>query len=172
MCISVHICIILSCIPEWILLPYPQISDRRTAISRKEGLMMRRSFSNDNGTQVVFTDDGVSFYGSVQEIYYPFGSIDLIRLSLLGVLQVGSKGKICCYVVDRKDRAALRQAMKDTQKAMKDAPKEEAKIFMKNLVMTPGLSPEEQLKKYKTLFVQGTITKDEYDHRRRQLKEE
>ena len=132
---------------------------------------MRKSFTNANGTQVVFTDDGISFYGSVQELFYPYGSVDLIRLSLLGVLQVGSKGKICCFVVDRKDRGALKQAMGFARKAMKSAPRAEALIFMKDLVSAPGSSAEERLQRYRTLFVQGSITKEEYDHRKRQLKE-
>ena len=66
---------------------------------------MRKVFENSGSLKCIFTDDGITFYGSRQEVYFPYGCIDSIKMSLMGVLQAVSHIQICSFAVDRKDRA-------------------------------------------------------------------
>ena len=133
---------------------------------------MKKSFKNKDQVEVIFTDEGVTFYGIGQEVYFPYGCIDEIRMSLLGILQVNHLANICSFTVDHKDRKEMKEMIKYAREAMKTAPEGELQIFGTDSACdeNAGLSPEEQLKKYKEQFIQGTISKEEYDLHKRQLK--
>lgn len=132
---------------------------------------MKKVFRNSSQTEVIFTDEGITFYGEHQEVHYPYGCIDSIHFSLLGVLQVGSSVRICCFAVDRKDRTEMKSVLKYVKTAMASAPKAEAQVFDRCPDIPCDLPAEEQLKRYKALFIQGSISKEEYDIRKTQLKD-
>ena len=134
---------------------------------------MRNAFTDANNMQCIFDDEGVTFADPKQEVFFPYGSIDNVKLSMLGVLQIASIPTVCTFLVDRKDRSAVKAMVKHTQQAMKTAPKAKPRVI--DLSKSAGdvdadLSPEEQLKHYKALFVQGVISKEEYDAHKRQLR--
>ena len=136
---------------------------------------MKKVFTNSNQVKCVFTDGGITFCGPTQEVYMPYGCIDSIHVSLLGLLQAVHHTMICSFSVDHKDKAELKKMVKYAQEAMKTAPKEEMKVIDVTRGSAAGqvsadLSPEEQLKQYKQLFIQGAISKDEYDAKKRLLK--
>ena len=89
---------------------------------------MNKTFSNSSQLKCVFTDDGVTFCNPTQEVYFPYGCIDYIKISLLGVLQAASHVRICSFAVDRKDRGEAKEAVKFAQEKMKTAPKDEPRV--------------------------------------------
>ena len=133
---------------------------------------MKKIFSNSSQLQCVFTDDGVGFYGPRQEVYFPYGSIENISMSLLGILQVNRRSLVCTFApAGHGDRSELREMVKFARAAMKTAPEAEPQVMdAKSHKADDGLSPEEQLKQYKTMFVQGVISKEEYDAKKRLLR--
>ena len=136
---------------------------------------MKHSFQNKHGVECIFTDEGITFYGAMQEVFYPYGSIDNISLSMLGVLQVGHLSRICSFAVDRADRAQVKELVRNAKAAMKTAPRADVQFVdltkkAEKDVISPNLPPEEQLKQYKAQFIQGIISKEEYDLKKRQLK--
>ena len=138
----------------------------------KRGNQMKRIFSNSNQVKCIFTDDGISFIGPKQEIFLPYGSLDGIRMSLLGVLQTASGSRFCSFAVDRKDRAEMKDMIEYTHKAMAEAPKAEARLTELHAGdrVAADLPDAEKLKQYKALFVQGIISKDELDAYKRLYK--
>ena len=136
---------------------------------------MKYTFQNKHGVECIFTDEGVTFYGAMQEVFYPFGSIDTINLSLLGVLQVAHRSQVCSFAVERGDRARVKELVRNAKAAMKTAPKAEVQFVdltqkSEKDVISPKLPPEEQLKQYKAQFIQGILSKEEYDLKKRRLK--
>ena len=136
---------------------------------------MKKVFRNSDQLQCIFTDEGVTFYGTKQDVYAPYGSMDSIKLSLLGILQATCHTQIFSFTVDRKDRAEMKEMVKYAAEAIKTAPKAEVQMIdltkkQEKDQVSEDLSPEEQLKKYKTLFIQGAISKEEYDAQKRRLK--
>ena len=136
---------------------------------------MKKSFKNKDQVEVIFTDEGVTFYGAEQEVYFPYGCIDEIRMSLLGILQCNHLANVCSFAVDHKDRKEMKEMIQFAREAMKTAPEGELQIFDNTKKdaseqVSGDLSPEEQLKKYKEQFIQGIISKEEYDLHKRQLK--
>ena len=136
---------------------------------------MTTLLKNASRQECVFTDEGVTFYGVKQEVYMPYGCLDSISMSFLGILQAACGKHICSFAVDRKDRAIAKEMVKFAKQAMLTAPKEELKFIdltqkSEDEVVSSDLSPEEQLKQYKQQFIQGVISKDEYDAKKRLLK--
>ena len=136
--------------------------------------MMKKEFQDAHGLQCIFTDEGVTFDDKQQEIYMPYGSLDMIRISMLGVLQATSHATACNFAVARADRAEAKEMVKFARAAMETAPRAELQKFDhskdERLNVSADLSPEEQLRRYKQLFVQGAISKAEYDLKKQQLK--
>lgn len=133
---------------------------------------MKKVFQDKNKMECVFTDEGITFCDSRREIYYPFGALDSLELSLLGVMQAVCHAQVCCFSVPFKDRAEFKECYKMAREAMKTAPRAEAVVIdrtQQNSV-DRNLPPEEQLKQYKAQFVQGKISKDQYDAMKRLLK--
>ena len=134
---------------------------------------MRTVFQNKGQVQCVFTEEGVSFAGPQQEVNVPYGAIDSINLSLLGILQVTHRAQVFTFAVNRADRAAVKDMLRYAKDAMRTAPEGELKIIDLSKqadLVDSSLPPEEQLKRWKTLFVQGVISKAEYDMKKRQLR--
>ena len=137
---------------------------------------MKKVFQKPGQVTCAFTDKGVAFTSPVSEAYYPYGSIDTIHMSLLGVFQVTHLSKVCTFAVSRADRAAVKEAMKLAREAMKDAPRAEPLLVdLKNqpasLHVDASLPAAEQLKQYKALFVQGAISKELFDWKKLLLKD-
>ena len=134
---------------------------------------MKKTFTNPNHVEVIFTGDGIVFSGEKQkeQIYFPYGSIDLIKMSLLGILQVQSHARICTFAVERTDRAEMKKMISYALQALKTAPAAAVQI-LHNDCDDPAVSTEEQLKQLKSRFIQGLISKEEYDLRKKLLKEE
>ena len=135
---------------------------------------MKETFRNSSQQACVFTDDGVIFCGTQKDIFFPFGCIDTIQMSLLGILQITCPPTICTFAVDCQDRSAVRSLIKQVKAAMKDA--SPAALVTVNWAepddrLPAGLSGEEKIKRYKAMFIQGAITKAEYDIRRSHLSE-
>lgn len=70
---------------------------------------MKTVFANSGGVQCIFTDEGLTFSGNGQEVYYPYGSLDTVKISLMGVLQASCRTRVCSFAVDRKDRAKAKE---------------------------------------------------------------
>ena len=136
---------------------------------------MKKSFKNSSHVECIFTDEGITFYGDQQEVFFPYGCIDSIKLSLFGILQATCGTQICSFAVDHKEKAEMKEMVKYAKDAMATAPKAEPQIIDltkkdEKDIVSSDLSPEEQLKQYKAQFIQGIISKEEYDARKRQLK--
>lgn len=88
-------------------------------------------------------------------------------------MQVTHRAQVFTFAVNRGDRAAMKEMLRYTKEAMSNAPEGELKIIDLSKqadLVDSSLPPEEQLKRWKTLFVQGVISKDEFDMKKRQLR--
>ena len=135
---------------------------------------MKKVFRNSSKLECIFTEEGITFYGAEQEVYFPYGCIDSIKMSFMGVLQATCHTKICCFAVDRADKSAMKEMVKFAKEAMVSAPKAEPQVIdlthkSEAETVPADLPPEEQLKRYKALFIQGILSKEEYDAKKRQL---
>ena len=135
---------------------------------------MKKLFTNPTRVQCLIDDDGISFYGGDQEVFFPYGSIETLHMSILGVLQVSHRAQVCNFAVNRADRAEMKEAFAFAREANKNAPAATPEfIKIRQQVQVPvDLSAAEQLKQYKALFIQGAITKAEYDAKKRLLRAE
>ena len=142
--------------------------------ARKKDMDMREAFQNKSQVSCTFTEDGVSFGGKEQEVFFPYSCIDTISMSLLGILQVNYRSKVCTFAVDRPDRARVKEMIRYAKEAMKTAP--DAEIRTIDLTkgsagqVDPSLPPEEQLHQYKALFIQGVISKEEYEAHKHRIR--
>ena len=135
---------------------------------------MKQSFRNSSQVECIFTDEGITFYGAEQEVYFPYGCIDSIKMSFMGVLQATCHTKICCFAVDRGDKSTMKEMIQYARKAMATAPRAEPQVIdltkkSESEIIPSDLPPAEQLKRCKALFIQGIISKEEYDAKKRQL---
>ena len=125
---------------------------------------MSKVFHDKFQMECTFWEDGISFCNVRRNVFYPYGSLDTLSLSLLGVMQAVSHSLVCCFTVDRKDKAEIKDLVKQAREAMKTAPAGEAVVLdLDNLPVDHSGSAEDQLKQYKALFVQGVISKPQYD---------
>ena len=131
---------------------------------------MKAVYENAAKHTVIFTDEGISYYTDMQDTYYPYGCLDSVSMSLLGVLQIVYKAQVACFTVEKKDRGAMRETVRQARERMKTAPEAPRRGFLKNFMVPNTLPAEEQLRRYKELYVQGKITKEEYDLKHRYLK--
>ena len=131
---------------------------------------MKAVYENPGKHTVIFTDEGVSYYAEKQDVFYPYGCLDSIDMNLLGILHIVYKGNVACFTVERKDRSAMRQTIKEARELMKTAPPGQRKAFLKNFMVPQTLTEEEQLRKFKELYTQGKICKEEYDLKHRYVK--
>ena len=125
---------------------------------------MSKVFHDKFQMECTFWEDGISFCNVRRNVFYPYGSLDTLNLSLLGVMQAVSHSLVCCFTVDRKDKAEIKELVKKAKEAMKTAPDGEAVVLdLDNLPVDQTQSAENQLKQYKALFVQGVISKAQFD---------
>ena len=124
---------------------------------------MTEVFTNANHVTCIFTEQGVVFTGAKQDAFYPYGCIHSLRMSLLGILQVVHRNQILTFAVDHKDRARMKDMIRRSKEALSAGAGGEPCVLEKGNLVSADLPKEEQLKKYKGLFVQGVISKDAYD---------
>ena len=111
-----------------------------------------------------FTEEGIYFCNSRRNVYFPYGSLDSLSLSFLGVMQAVSHSQVCCFTVSRPDKAEIKDLVQKAKEAMKKASRTEAVIVdLDKLPVETGLSQEEQLKQYKALYVQGMLSRDQFN---------
>ena len=132
---------------------------------------MKKTFTNRTGMECTFTDEGITFLDKNREIYYPYGGLDSIAMSLLGILQAVCQGQVCTFAVNHQDRKEVKELIKTAKAAKETAPYGDPVVvnFTQRDDIPADLPAEEQLKRYKALFVQGAISKEEYDARKRIL---
>ena len=133
---------------------------------------MKQVFTNSSQQKCVFTDNGVIFCGADTDIFFPFGCIDTIQVSLLGIMQITCPPTICTFAVDRKDRSAIRSLVKQVKSAIPSAPAAELVSVAwaaPDDRLDAGLSDSEKVRRYKAKYIQGAITKAEYDIRKAHL---
>ena len=119
-----------------------------------------------------FWQDGVAFCNSKREVFYPYGCLDSLNMSLLGIIQAKSRAQVCCFAVKREDKAELKALVKDAQQRMKDAARAEPVVLeLSELPVDSSLPAEEQLKQYKSLYVQGVLTKEQFSFQKKLLAE-
>ena len=133
---------------------------------------MKKVFHDKNGMECIFNDDGVLFCDKLRRIYYPYGCLDSINISLLGVMQAVCRSQVCCIAVAHRDKAEAKEMVRFAREAMKTAPNANAVVLdLAKCNVDQSLPNEEQLKQYKALFVQGILSKEEYDLQKRFLTE-
>ena len=135
---------------------------------------MKRKFSNADHLQCVFTDDGISLYSRQQLIYFPYGSLESIKLNRFGILQIPHKDILCAFEVEQKDRKAMEDLVTETREKMKTADKSTMEMIdLKHkdpaLTVSMDLDDQEQFRQYKIQFLQGLISPEEYHARKIQL---
>ena len=126
---------------------------------------MKAIFENGAGNTVIFTDEGIYHYGEVQDTFYPYGCLTDVRMGIMGVLQIEYRPTIVSFTPLKPDRTAVRAAVKEARERMKTAPAAEKKTFIKSFMVPDTLPPEEQVKKFRELYVRGVISKEEYNLR-------
>ena len=131
---------------------------------------MSRVFHDKFQMECTFLEDGITFCNSKRNVYFPYGSLDSLNMSFLGVMQAVSHALVCCFTADKKDKAEIKELLKQAKEKMKTAPREDAVLVdLEKIHVDQSLSPEEQLKQFKTHYIQGVISKDQYDLMKRIL---
>lgn len=133
---------------------------------------MKEVFKNSGSLTCIFTDEGVSLYGKQKEAFYPYGSMKGIHVNLFGALVIGLGSYEATFLIEKEDRPAVRQLVKQAREKIRNAEPEEFKIYGRCSKVSSDLPREEQLKQYKALFVTGTISKGYYDLKKRLLSDQ
>ena len=123
---------------------------------------MKKVFQDKYRMECTFSDAGILFRNSRRVTYYPYGCLESINLSFMGVMQAVSRAQVCCFIVSRENKAEIKELLKKTRAAMQSAPAAEPVVVdLEKLPVDQSLPAEEQLQQFKTLYVQGVITKDQ-----------
>ena len=131
---------------------------------------MKKAFHDKFQMECTFMDEGIAFCNSKKNVYFPYGCMDSLNLSLLGVLQAVSHAQVCCFTVQKQDKGEIKELVKQAKAAMKTAPAADAVVIeMDKIHVDSSLPHEEQLRQYKAHFVQGMIAKEQYDFMKRML---
>ena len=130
---------------------------------------MKEVFKNTGNLVCIFTEEGVSLYGKQKEAYYPYGSMKGIHVNLFGSLVIGLGSYEATFLIEKEDRPAVRRLVKEAREKIRTAEPEEFRIYGKCSKVPGDLPAEEQMKRYKDLFVTGTISKGYYDLKKRLL---
>ena len=124
---------------------------------------MKKDFTDKFQMECTFTEEGIYFCNSRRDVYFPYDCMDSLSLSLLGVMQAVSHAQVCCFTVSRQDKAEIRELVKKAKEAMKTAPKADPVVVdLEKLPVDGTLPAEEKLKQYKALYVQGVLSRDQY----------
>ena len=133
---------------------------------------MRKVFTDKFQMTCIFEDQGIIFSNVKRDVYFPFGCLDSLNMSLLGIIQAVSRSQVCCFTVKKEDKAELKELVKQGKAAMRAASGEEAVIVNKSSEdVDPALPKEEQLKLFKAQYVQGVITREQFNLEKKILAE-
>ena len=125
---------------------------------------MSNIFHDKFGMELRVSQEGMLFLNSRRACYFPYGSMDSLNLSFLGVLQAVSHAQVCCFTAGKADKAELKELVKAGKAAMKTAPGAQAVIVdLDQTGVDSSLSNEEKMKQYKANFVQGRLSKEQLD---------
>ena len=114
--------------------------------------------------QLTVTEEGMLFCNSKRDIYFPYGCMDSLNMSFLGVIQAVSRGQVCCFTASREDKAELKELVKNGKQAMKAGLHAEPVIVdLEKIHVDQSLSPEEQLKQFKAQYIQGVLSREQYN---------
>ena len=124
---------------------------------------MKKVYRDKFQMECSFTEEGIYFCNSRRDVYFPYGCLDSLSLSLLGVMQAVSHAQVCCFTVSREDKAEIRELVKKGREAMKKAPKADPVVVdLDKLPVDVNLPAEEKQKQYKALYVQGVLSREQY----------
>ena len=131
---------------------------------------MKTVFHDKHNMECIFTDEGVTFCDSRRDIFYPYGCLDSLELSFLGIMQAVCRSQVCCFNVSHKDRAEVKKLIAFARGEMASHSSGRPVIIEKYQVhVDENLPAEEQLKQFKAMFVQGILSKEQYDLKKRLL---
>lgn len=139
---------------------------------RKEGVTMKTVFRDKHNMECIFTDEGIIFCDNRRDVFYPYGGLDSINLSLLGVMQAVCNKQVCCFNSGRQDKAEMKKMVQFAKDAREKMPMGEPVTIEKaSLQVDESLPAEEQLKQFKAMFVQGMMSKAQYDLKKKILQD-
>ncbi len=81
---------------------------------------MKKIFRNSLGQRLIFNDEGIIF--EARAMFYPYGSIDKVKLGLMNIFQVTHNGVLITYSADSADKQALKEMVDFVLNAKKTAP--------------------------------------------------
>ena len=130
----------------------------------KRSVEMMKVYRDKFQMECSFTEEGIYFCNSRRNVYFPYGCLDSLSLSFLGVMQAVSRAQVCCFTVSRPDKAEIKELVQKAKEAMKSASRTEPVIVdLDKLPVEGSLPAEEQLKQYKALYVQGMLSRDQFN---------
>ena len=125
---------------------------------------MAKVFKDKFQMSCMFTEEGIYFSYVKKDVYFPYGCLDSLNMSLLGVIQAVSRAQVCCFTAGKADKAELKELIKQGKNAMKTASGAEPVVLdFSKVDVDPDLPKEERLKQFKARFVQGMITKEQFN---------
>ena len=131
---------------------------------------MEKVFKDKYQMTCIFDEEGVIFSNAARDVYFPYGCLDSLNMSFLGVIQAVSRGQVCCFTAGKADKAELKDCIRKAKEAMKTAGAGEPVILdLSRIGVDAGLSAEEQLKEYKAHYVQGMLSRDQFNLKKRLL---
>ena len=131
---------------------------------------MEKVFHDKYQMTCIFTDEGIIFSNVMKDVYFPYGCLDSLNLSLLGIMQAVSRAQVCCFTVAKEDKAEIKELVKRGKAAMKSSPAAEPVVLdLTPLHVDGSLPAEDQLKAYKAHYVQGVISRDQFNLKKRLL---
>lgn len=91
-----------------------------TTNPNQEVATMKKIFRNSLGQRLIFNDEGIIF--EARAMFYPYGSIDKVKLGLMNVFSVTHNGFPVTYSADSADKQALKEMVDYVLNAKKTAP--------------------------------------------------
>lgn len=131
---------------------------------------MRQEFQDKFQMTCIFNEEGVIFSNAARDVYFPYGCLDSLNMSFLGVIQAVSRGQVCCFTAGKADKAELKEWIRKAKEAMKTAPAADPILLdLSKIQVDAGLPAEEQLKQYKAHYVQGMLSRDQFNLKKKLL---
>ena len=131
---------------------------------------MSQVFHDKFQMECTFLEDGIMFCNSKRDVFFPYGSLDSLNMSFLGVMQAVSHALVCCFTADRTNKAEIKALLKQAKEKMMTAPKADAVLVdLEKVHVDQSLGHEEQLKEFKAQYIQGVISRDQYNLMKRVL---
>ena len=131
---------------------------------------MEKIFKDKYLMTCIFDEEGVIFSNAARDVYFPYGCLDSLSMSFLGVIQAVSRGQVCCFTAGKADKAELKEWIRKGKETMKTAPAAEPVLLdLSKIGVDAALPAEEQLKQYKAHYVQGMLSRDQFNLKKRLL---